>query len=229
MKIEDSRKIIDSEETLEIHEIIHTLQGESTRAGCRVALVRLQGCNIRCKWCDTDYSIKRGQGNKMAVDDIIAKVLSYQCSYVLITGGEPLFQENVYPLMTKLCDLGLSVSLETSGSILIDRVDPRVIRIVDFKCPASGMEKYNIYENAALLTKNDEVKFVIADLNDYEWSKEILFRYNLHEKCRAVLFSPVSGAIDYMVLANKIITEKLPVRFQAQLHKIIWGLNSRGN
>lgn len=211
--------------TLDISEIFFSIQGESTYAGLPCIFVRLSFCNLRCGWCDSTYTFFRG--TTMTLDEIRERVADYPCRLVEITGGEPLLQELVHPLMTALCDDGYDVLLETSGSQDISRVDPRVRRIMDLKCPGSGMQDRNRYQNIASLTSRDEVKFVIADRNDYEWAKQKIRELDLANRC-TLLFSPVFGAVDNVLLAEWILDDGLPVRFQLQMHKYIWDPSTRG-
>jgi 7-carboxy-7-deazaguanine synthase len=212
-------------DTLIINEIFHSIQGESSYAGLPCVFVRLTVCNLRCSWCDTTYSFH--DGAPMTVGDVTVKVLEYNCPLVEITGGEPLLQPNVFPLMARLCDLGKIVLLETSGSVDVSRVDPRVVTIMDLKCPGSGELEKNLYDNIRHLDKKDEVKFVIADRTDYDWAKRTMAEYNLASTC-AVLFSPVWNVLPLKTLADWLLADKLPVRLQTQLHKHIWGGDARG-
>ncbi len=215
--------------SLIINEIFFSIQGESTYAGRPCVFVRLTYCNLRCTYCDTEYAFE--EGTEIKISEIIDKIKSYNCKLVEITGGEPLLQENVFPLMKILCNEEYEVLLETGGSLSIADVDPRVKRIVDFKCPSSGMEKKNYWENVHYLKKDDEVKFVIGDRNDYEWTmQKIGVRQQtegLMDKC-IVLLSPVYGAIDPKVLAGWILEDNLNVRFQLQLQKYIWSPEKHG-
>jgi 7-carboxy-7-deazaguanine synthase len=212
-------------DTLVINEIFHSIQGESSCAGLPCVFVRLTACNLRCTWCDTKYSFNEGAPMKVA--DIIVKVLEYNCPLIQITGGEPLLQPNVFPLMTRLCDLGKRVLLETSGSIDVAPVDPRVVKIMDLKCPSSGESEKNLFTNVRHLDKKDEVKFVIADRADYDWAKRILTEHNI-TGVGAVLFSPVWEQLPLKDLAAWVLADKLPVRLQTQWHKIIWGAETKG-
>ena len=212
-------------ETLVINEIFHSIQGESSYAGLPCVFVRLTACNLRCSWCDTSYSFHEGQ--PMPLGDVIVKVLEYNCPLVEITGGEPLLQPNVFPLMARLCDLGKHVILETSGSVDMSRVDPRVVKIMDLKCPGSGEDGKNLYDNIRHLDKKDEVKFVIADRADYDWAKHALAEHGLPGFC-TVLFSPVWDKLPLKTLAEWILEDRLPVRMQTQWHKHIWGPEVRG-
>lgn len=212
-------------DTLVINEIFYSIQGESTYAGWPCVFVRLTACNLRCSWCDTSHAFTAG--TSMSVSDVIAKVQEYDCSLVEITGGEPLLQPNVHPLLTRLCDLGKRVLLETSGSEDIAPVDPRVIKIMDLKCPGSGESARNRYENLRHLTTKDELKFVITDRADYDWAKQQLTDRQLPAIC-TVLFSPVVEELPLQTLAEWILADELPVRLQTQWHKFIWGTGARG-
>jgi 7-carboxy-7-deazaguanine synthase len=204
---------------LKINEIFYSIQGESTFTGERCVFVRLTGCNLRCTYCDTEYAFYDGE--EFSVDEIVAKVKSYNCKLVEITGGEPLLQEDVHLLMTKLCDNNLTVLLETSGSLSIKNVDDRVRNILDFKTPSSKMNKKNDFENIKYLKSIDEVKFVLGSREDYDWAKEILEKYKLDKKVE-ILFSSVFGKIEHEELVNWILEDKLNVRYQLQMHKYIW-------
>jgi 7-carboxy-7-deazaguanine synthase len=210
-------------ETLVINEIFHSLQGESTWAGLPCVFVRLTACNLRCSWCDTTYSFH--EGTPMKIGDVIVQVLEYNCPLVEITGGEPLLQPNVFPLMTRLCDLGKHVLLETSGTVDVAPVDPRVVKIMDLKCPSSGESGKNLYENLRHLDKKDELKFIIADRADYDWAKQKLVE---HQMTGPVLFAPVWNKLPLKTLAEWILADRLPVRLQTQWHKYIWGADARG-
>ena len=211
--------------TLKINEIFFSIQGESTYAGLPCVFVRLTYCNLRCTYCDTSYAFT--EGRDMTLEEILTQVEGYGCRLVEITGGEPLLQKNVYPLMTELCDRGYQVLLETGGHMSIRTVDSRVVRIMDIKCPSSGESDKNDWSNIEALTARDEVKFVIGNREDYEWAKRILFQHKLNERC-TVLFSPVFNALPNRQLAEWILEDKLPVRFQLQLHKYIWEPDRRG-
>jgi len=212
-------------ESLIVNEIFHSIQGESTYAGLPCVFVRLTGCKLRCAWCDTAYAFT--EGVPMSLDHVIAKVRSYACPLVEITGGEPLLQPSVLPLLIRLCDLGLTVLLETSGTEDIANVDPRVIKIMDLKCPSSGESAQNRYANLRHLTAKDELKFVLADRADYDWAKRQLAEHDLTNRC-AILFSPVWDKLPLKSLAEWILADHLPVRLQTQWHKHIWGLDARG-
>lgn len=211
---------------LTINEIFHSIQGESTHAGRPCVFVRLTACDLRCRWCDTPYAFH--EGRKMTVDEVVADVDARGCPVVEVTGGEPLLQPDVYPLMQRLLDAGKTVLIETGGHRSIAQVPPGVIRIVDVKCPGSGESEKNDWSNLAHLTATDEVKFVIADRTDYEFAREVLRRDNLDQKVAAVLFSPVHGELDPKQLAEWVIADRLPVRVQLQVHKYIWSPDTRG-
>lgn len=211
---------------LTINEIFHSIQGESTRAGQPCVFVRLTACDLRCSWCDTAYAFY--EGTKRSIDDVIAEVARYDCPTVEITGGEPLLQADVYPLMERLLGGGHTVMLETGGHRPIDRVPRDVVKIVDVKCPGSGEADKNYWQNLDQLAPHDEVKFVIADRADYEFAKDVLVRYNLPARCRAVLFSPVHAQLDPKTLAEWMLADRVPARLQLQLHKFIWSPDTRG-
>ena len=205
---------------LKIHEIFHSLQGESTRVGLPTVFVRLTGCPMRCGYCDTAYAFNGG--SNMEVAEIMQKVAEYGAKYVTVTGGEPLAQKTCHDLLKALCDAGYSVSLETGGAIDTSPVDPRVSVILDIKTPGSGELANMRMENIDFLKPQDEVKFVLCDRADYEWAKEILKQYKLADKC-TVLFSPVYQKVNPTELAEWVLADKLPVRMQIQLHKVLWG------
>jgi 7-carboxy-7-deazaguanine synthase len=212
--------------TLKVNEIYESVQGESSWAGWRCVFVRLTACDLRCTYCDTEYAFY--EGKKRPVSEILEDVLALDCPLVEITGGEPLLQKNVLPLMTALCDAGKTVLIETSGAHDISKIDPRVHRIMDLKTPGSGECARNLMSNIAHLTKRDEVKFVIGSREDYEWSREQLFKHTLAERCGCVLFSPIFGRIEPREIVEWIIADKLPVRFQIQMHKVIWDPRQKG-
>lgn len=209
---------------LRITEIFYSLQGESKTVGLPTVFIRLTGCPLRCVYCDTAYAFSGGQ--KISIANILEEARRYSTRYVTVTGGEPLAQKGCLQLLKALADKGYEVSLETSGAFDLKEVDPRVIKVMDLKTPASGEVHRNRYENLVLLGRQDQVKFVIANEADYLWSVEKLEEYRLAERCE-VLFSPSTGAQDPAELADKILRDQLPVRFQLQLHKILWG-NSPG-
>lgn len=205
--------------TLRITEIFASIQGESTRVGLPTVFVRLTGCPLRCTWCDTAYAFQGGTSR--SIDSIVDEVLQHGLAHICVTGGEPLAQKGSLELMRALCDARLSVSLETSGALDISPVDPRVSRIMDLKAPASGEVERNHWDNVARLGASDEVKIVLADEADYEWAKARLVEHRLPERC-TVLLSPVPGSLDPARLAEWIVRDRLPVRFQLQLHKVLW-------
>ena len=209
-----------STSTLRLTEVFLSLQGETSRAGLPTVFIRLSGCPLRCRWCDTPYSFQGGE--TVALGALLARVAEYGVPTVCVTGGEPLAQKNCLPLLAALCDAGYSVSLETSGALDIGKVDPRVSRIVDIKPPASGEAARNRWENLAHLTPHDEIKFVLADRADYEWAREIIQARSLARVC-PILFSPVQGELPPAQLADWILADRLPVRLQVQLHKVLWG------
>jgi len=210
---------------MRITEIFHSIQGESSYAGQPCVFVRLTGCPLRCNWCDTDYAFYGG--HECAIDEVLAKVHTYGCRLVEVTGGEPLVQPESLLLMTRLCDAGYTVLLETSGAVDITPVDPRAHVILDVKCPGSGMTNRMHWPNLSQLAAKDEAKFVLADRTDYDWAREILVRYDIANRC-TVHFSPVFGSLDVRELAEWILADKLPVRFQLQMHKYIWAPDMRG-
>lgn len=206
--------------TLKVYEIFHSVQGESSRIGLPTVFVRLTGCPMRCVYCDTEYAFSGG--SNMTLDQIMEKVASFGARYVTVTGGEPLAQKECLPLLTRLCDAGYEVSLETGGAIDTDGVDARVAVILDVKTPGSGEAEKNRWGNLHLLKPQDEVKFVLCDRADYDWARQIMADYGIAQKC-SVLFSPVHGSLDAAKLAEWILADRLPVRMQVQLHKILWG------
>ena len=210
--------------TLRVTEIFHSIQGESSRVGLPTVFVRLTGCPLRCVWCDTDYAFSGGE--PLALADILQRVAAFDCKTICVTGGEPLAQKNCLPLLAALCDAGYSVSLETSGALDIGDVDPRVARIVDLKAPGSGEAAKNRWENLDLLTAGDELKFVLASREDYDWAVSACRQRRLFDRC-PVLFAPVQGQLDPAQLAQWILDDRLPVRFQLQLHKVLWD-NAKG-
>ena len=214
------------ERKLTVNEIYLSIQGESTFAGRRCVFVRLTFCDLRCNYCDTEYAFY--EGHKMPLNEIIDVVAKFDCRLVEITGGEPLLQKNVLPLMTALCDAGHTVLLETSGAHDISQVDTRVHRIMDLKTPGSGEVERNLWSNIEHLGGRDEVKFVIGSRQDYEWAREQVERFGLTKRCRAVLLSPIFGRIEPRQIVEWMLEDKLDVRFQLQLHKFIWPPTERG-
>ncbi len=212
--------------TLTINEIYFSVQGESSWVGKPCVFVRLSFCNLRCNYCDTAYAFYEGE--KKSTADIVAAVAKFDCSLVEVTGGEPLLQKNVLPLMRALADQGKTVLLETSGALDISPVDPRVHRIMDLKTPDSGECEHNLWSNIPHLTTRDEVKFVLGSRADYEWAREKVREYDLPARCHAVLFSPIFGRIEPREIVDWILADALDVRFQLQLHKFIWPPAQRG-
>jgi 7-carboxy-7-deazaguanine synthase len=206
--------------TLRITEIFYSLQGETRTAGLPTVFVRLTGCPLRCQYCDTSYAFSGGQ--LMGLEEILASVTQYKPRYVCVTGGEPLAQPNCLTLLKALCDAGYEVSLETSGALDVEHVDHRVVKIVDLKTPGSAEVSRNLYSNMDHLKKHDQVKFVICSREDYEWSVSKLIQYRLEERVDEVLFSPSHQQVTPRQLAEWIVQDNLPVRFQLQLHKILW-------
>ena len=211
---------------LTVNEIYLSVQGESTWAGLPCVFVRLTFCDLRCTYCDTEYAFY--EGNKMALGEIVEKVRSFGCPLVEVTGGEPLLQPNCVPLLQMLCEAGFIVLLETSGAHDIATVDPRVHRIMDLKTPSSGEEGRNLYANIAHLTLRDELKFVVGSREDYEWAREKIRSHDLAAKVNAVLLSPVFGKIAPSDMVAWMLEDKLPARFQLQMHKFIWEPRARG-
>ena len=211
---------------LTVNEIYQSVQGESTWAGLPCVFVRLTFCDLRCTYCDTEYAFY--EGNKMELGEIVEKVRSFGCPLVEVTGGEPLLQPNCVPLLHMLCEAGFTVLLETSGAHDIAAVDPRVHRIMDLKTPSSGEEGRNLYANIAHLTPRDELKFVVGSREDYEWAREKIRGHDLATKVNAVLLSPVFGKIAPSDMVSWMLEDKLPARFQLQMHKFIWEPRARG-
>lgn len=205
---------------LRITEIFHSLQGEARSVGWPTVFVRLTGCPLRCGYCDTEYAFQGGQWR--GLDDIVAEVQAYGARHVTVTGGEPLAQSGCLALLSRLCDQGLEVSLETSGALDVCTVDPRVSKVMDIKTPGSGEAGRNRWENLDCLGPTDQVKFVLSDRADYEWACEVLGEHGLSERCE-VLFSPVHGRLVPRTLAEWILEDRLAVRMQIQLHKYLWG------
>ncbi|MBZ0199300.1 MAG: radical SAM protein [Ignavibacteriaceae bacterium] len=208
-----------------VNEIYFSIQGESSKAGLPCVFVRLTFCNLRCKYCDTEYAFYKG--TELSLDEIVMRVKEYNCTLVEITGGEPLVQTESLLLMKTLADNGFEVMLETSGSLPIKEIDPRVMIIMDLKCPSSGMVKKNFYENINYLKPTDEIKFVLGSKEDYDWSKQIIDEYNLTNKA-GVLFSVVFGTLDPKDVVKWMLEDKLNVRFQLQMHKFIWEAATKG-
>ena len=207
--------------SLRITEIFLSLQGESNTVGLPTVFVRLTGCPLRCGYCDSEYAFSGG--SQMTLTDIVTEVQSLGVPRVTVTGGEPLAQGRVHALMTQLCDLDMAVSLETSGALDIAEVDSRVVRVVDLKTPGSSEVHRNLWSNMALLNDRDQVKFVLCDRQDYDWAKLKCDEHNLYDKVADVLMSPSFGQLDSTALADWVVADRLPVRMQLQLHKILWG------
>ena len=206
--------------SLKISEVFYSLQGEATRAGLPTVFVRLTGCPLRCVWCDSEHAFRGGR--RMSQAAVLEQVAALGARQVCVTGGEPLAQKACLPLLTALCDTGYDVSLETSGALDIAPVDPRVARIVDLKAPGSGEVDKNLWSNLDLLRPTDELKFVLADRADYDWARDIVEKHQLDRRC-PVLFSAVQGRLNPTDLAEWIVADRLQVRFQVQLHKLLWG------
>ena len=209
---------------MKINEVFKSIQGESSYAGLPCVFIRTTSCNLRCRWCDTAYAFH--EGVERSVDSLLQEVRGFECRSVELTGGEPLLHEEIYPLMTALLDEGYLVLIETSGSVPVDRVDPRAVIIMDIKCPASGMSQTVHWENLNRLKARDDIMFVIANRADYDWAIEVLARHSILDK--TVLFSPVFGEMEPRQLAEWVLEDRLPVRFQLQLHKYIWDPEMRG-
>lgn len=221
----DSRLALPPSDRLRINEIFYSIQGESTASGRPCVLVRLTGCQMRCSWCDSEYSFY--EGSWMTLEEVVAEVDRHGCSLVEVTGGEPLLQPGALPLLRRLCELGYEVLLETGGGLDMSLVDPRVRRILDIKCPGSGEALNNHWDNLELLTPRDEIKLVVAHRSDYEWACELLVEHRLAELC-PVNVSPVAGELEATELASWILQDRLPVRLNLQVHKLLWGEDSRG-
>jgi len=207
--------------SLRVTEIFHSLQGETTTTGLPTVFVRLTGCPLRCGYCDTAYAFEGG--HKMSFTEILDRVAEYNCDYITVTGGEPLAQPQCYDLLYRLCDLNYRVSLETSGAISVENVDSRVVKIVDFKTPGSGEVNRNLFSNIEFLQPHDELKFVICDRKDYDWSCLKIDELNLRDYVSEILFSPSQDQLSPRELAEWILKDKLKVRMQMQIHKTIWG------
>jgi 7-carboxy-7-deazaguanine synthase len=221
----DPRLALPAEARLRVNEVFYSLQGESSFAGYPCVLVRLTGCQMRCRWCDTEYAFHEGEWRTL--DEVVAEVAGHGCPLVEVTGGEPLLQPATRPLLAALCDRGFEVLLETGGGLDVSGVDPRVRRIVDVKCPGSGEAEHNHWPNLDLLTPRDELKFVVASAEDYRWARALIRERRLAERCPLHL-SPVHGAVAPSELAAWILRDRLPVRLQLQLHKLLWGATTRG-
>lgn len=215
-----------SELKLTVNEIYESIQGESSWAGLHCVFIRLTACDLRCTYCDTTYAFY--EGKKRTLDDILAETLAFDCPLIELTGGEPLLQKNALPLMAALCDAGKTVLIETSGAHDISKIDPRVHRIMDLKTPSSGECARNLFSNIEFLTERDEVKFVIGSREDYEWSRAQVRKFGLSNIVKTVLFSPIFGKIEPREIVEWIIADKLPVRFQLQMHKFIWEPTAKG-
>jgi 7-carboxy-7-deazaguanine synthase len=231
--IQPDNSVLDIKDPLNLHfsisEIFHSLQGEGVRAGERCVFIRLQGCSLRCSWCDTAYALDHKKGGfDMKGEEILSKIEEFDCNFIEFTGGEPLEQVNIYPLMTFLCDKGYTVAIETGGHINTQFVDTRVIKIIDMKCPDSKMSSLNNYDNLLLINAQDEVKFVLASRTDYLWAKQIVEQYQLINSCKAVLFSCVFNQLVFADLAEWILEDRLDVKMQLQMHKFIWDPMARG-
>jgi 7-carboxy-7-deazaguanine synthase len=211
---------------MKINEIFYSIQGESSFAGLPFAFIRLSGCNLRCSYCDTEYAFH--EGTQMSVPEIMKAIEPFPTRLALVTGGEPLLQKSVHELFGTLLEHGYTVLVETGGQVPLAEVDPRVHKIMDFKCPSSGMEQHNRYENVSCLTRFDEVKFVVSDRDDFDWACRIICRYDLVSKVSSVLFSPVHGKLPYRDLASWVLECGMPVRMQIQMHKLIWPDVARG-
>jgi 7-carboxy-7-deazaguanine synthase len=210
---------------MRITEIFHSIQGESSHVGQPCVFVRLTGCPLRCTWCDTEYAFYGG--TDISLEEILVKVKSYGCPLVEVTGGEPLAQPEAIPLTSRLCDAGYRVLIETSGAIDIAPVDERAHVILDVKCPGSGMTDRMLWANLSRLTMKDEAKFVLVDRKDYDWACNVIAQYDLVNRC-ALLMSPVFGSLEPRLLAEWVLADGLPVRFQLQVHKFIWAPDMRG-
>jgi 7-carboxy-7-deazaguanine synthase len=211
---------------MKVNEVFYSIQGESSFAGRPFAFIRLAECNLRCAYCDTTYAFH--ESTEIAIPEILGKIEAFPTRFILVTGGEPMLQKSVHELFQQLLGRGYTVLVETGGQISLAAVDPRVHKIMDFKCPSSGMEAHNYYENVRYLTPGDEVKFVVMDRNDFEWSCEIIRRYDLTARVSDVWFSPVHSKVSYADVADWVLKCGLPVRMQLQLHKILWPGIQRG-
>ena len=211
--------------SLKVNEIYYSIQGESTHVGRPCIFIRLTYCNLRCTYCDTEYAFY--EGKDIEIPEIMAKIKKWKCNLVEVTGGEPLFQDECIDLLNELTNQNYEVLLETGGSLSISDVPIEIVRIVDFKCPSSGMEKKNLWSIVNDLQPHDEVKFVIGNREDFDWAKEMLNKYSLNEKC-SILFSPTFGKIDPSLIVEWILEGDIPVRMQLQMHKLIWESERKG-
>lgn len=215
-----------NQQTLDLIEIFASVQGETSFAGLPTTFIRLARCNLRCTWCDTPYSF--GRGTPHTLGQILEQVSINNCPYVCVTGGEPLLQGNIHPLLTELCDRNYLTSLETGGSLTTRHVDPRVHIILDIKCPGSGMSHKNDWNNLKILRPHDQIKFVILDEQDYLYAKDVCHQHQLIERGYEVLFSPVHGDLDPKQLVNWMLRDQIRVRLNLQIHKFIWSPTTRG-
>jgi 7-carboxy-7-deazaguanine synthase len=211
---------------MKVNEIFYSIQGESSFAGWPCAFIRLTGCNLRCTYCDTPYAFY--EGSEMPIPEILQAISAFPTRLVLLTGGEPMLQESIHDLIGKLLEKQYTVLMETGGQVSLAGVDPRVHKIMDFKCPSSGMESHNDYANVRCLTQNDEVKFVIGDRLDFDWACDLIRRYEIASHTGSVIFSPVFYRISNADLADWVLNCGLKVRMQLQLHKLIWPDKERG-
>ena len=211
--------------SLKVNEIYYSIQGESTHVGRPCIFIRLTYCNLRCTYCDTEYAFY--EGKDIEIPEIMAKIKQWNCNLVEVTGGEPLFQDKCIDLLNELMNQNYEVLLETGGSLSISDVPTEIVKIVDFKCPSSGMEKKNLWSIVNDLQPHDEVKFVIGDREDFDWAKEMLNKYSLNKKC-SILFSPTFGKIDPSLIVEWILEGDIPVRMQLQMHKHIWESEAKG-
>jgi 7-carboxy-7-deazaguanine synthase len=211
---------------MKINEIFYSIQGESSFAGWPCAFIRLTGCNLRCTYCDTQYAFH--EGTEMSIPEILQAIDAFPTRLVLVTGGEPMLQRSVHELLAELLNRDYTVLLETGGQISLTEVDLRVHKIMDFKCPSSGMEIHNDYSNVLYLTQKDELKFIVGDRRDFDWACDLIQQYDIVSRSGAVVFSPIYMKLSYSELANWVLNSGLRVRMQLQLHKIIWSDISRG-
>ena len=215
--------------TYNLNEIFFSIQGEGSRAGMPCIFVRMQGCELRCSWCDTDYALKIGvRESELNGKEIINKIKSFNCRYITFTGGEPLLQRSIIPLMELLYDDGYLVAVETNGHQSLEGLDDRVIKIMDLKTPSSGMVVHNNFDNIKFLGRQDEIKFVIGNREDYDWAKSVTTQYKLSEKVSNILLSPVYGMLPSSQLVEWILSENQPFRLNLQIHKYIWDPKTRG-